>query len=191
MDASDDSPRDQLLVENWVAIAGMPKAIFGWPDWQTTSPRQRKIGQEAGESDQLVLSSLLLDDSGATLEGVELRIVVWRDRPLEDATALLQVENDGWMPISRLDCWPYSPHTNRYWRRLHQIPIVDGSHIHRTEDNARLGRKAFTASENLPSAVVVDSEPQSFRDMLRMVEFYFNIDGACDLPPPQWQERLI
>jgi hypothetical protein len=191
MDASDDSPRDRALVENWVAIAEMPKAIFGWPDWQTTSPRQRKIGEGAGESDQLVLASLLIDGSGVSLEGVELRIVVWRDRPIEDATALLQVENDGWMPISRLDCWPYSPHTNRYWKRLHQAPIVEGSHIHRTQDNARLGRKAFTASENLPSAVSVDGEPQSFRDMLRLVKLYFNIDGACDLPPPQWQERLI
>jgi hypothetical protein len=189
MDASGDSPRDQALVSNWVGIAKMPKAIFGWPSWEISSSNRKTDG--ANESDQMVLTALLADQNGAGLEGVELRIVVWRNRSMEDVTALLQIENDGWIPIARLDSWPYSPHTNRHWKQLKQMPTVEGSHVHHCWDNAKLGRKAFGPYQNLPSAVPVDSEPNSFRDMLKLVEVHFNIVGASKLPAPEWQERLL
>ena len=169
----------------------MKKHIFGWPDWQLQSSRQRKTGEQPSSTDQFTLAVLLCDEAGASIEGLELRLVAWRDRPHEDATALLQVEDDGWVAISRLDCWPPSPHVNKYWRKLGQASQIEGTHVHRCADNARLGRRAFKPHENLPSAVAVDSTPHSFRDMMELVEFHFNVDGAAQLPPPDWQGRLF
>lgn len=191
MDASDDTPREREQVAQWVRLAKMEKHIFGWPTWQLHSPRQSKAGEVPNRADQFVLSALLTDGAGVSIEGLELRMVAWRDRPQEDATALLQVAGDGWTAISRLDCWPTAPHVNTFWRKLRQTPNVERSHVHLCEDNARLGRRAFKPLGNLPSAVEVDTSPHSFRDMVRLVERYFNINGASAIEPPDWQGRLL
>jgi hypothetical protein len=191
LDGSSDTPRERSQLARWVELATQKKQIFDWPSWQLQSARQRKAGEVPSGTDQFTLAVLLSDETGVSIEGLELRIIVWRDRPHDDATALLQVEDGSWMTISRLDCWPNSPHINTYWKRLQQPPQIEGSHVHRCEDNARLGRRAFNPFANLPSAMPVDSSPQSFRDMMVLVENYFNVDGASKLPPPDWQGRLI
>lgn len=191
LENSSDTPRQREQVERWVALAEMQKFIFDWPDWQLQSSRQRKAGEGSNQTDQFVMTALLSDEAGVSLEGLELRIFAWRDRPHEDATALLQVEDDGWTTIARLDCWPNSPHENKFWKKLNQEPQVCGTHVHLCTDNARLGRSAFKPYENLPSAIATDGEPNSFRDMMRLVETYFKIDGASNLPPPDWQGRLL
>jgi hypothetical protein len=186
---SEDTPREREQVSRWVELANVKKQIFDWPDWVLHTPR---TGDGHQSTDQFVLTVLLSDESGAAIEGLQLRIVVWRDRPNEDATALLIVEDgDGWTTISRLDCWPISPHENKFWRHLKEPPQVDGSHVHGCASNARFGRRAFKPYENLPSAMGVDSEPHSFRDMMRLVERLFNISGAAELPAPDWQQRLL
>lgn len=191
MEDTGDTARERAQVERWVQLAAMKKQIFGWPDWQLSSPRQRKAGEVATHADQFFLSVLLCNESGASIEGLELRIVVWRDRPNEDATALLQTEDDGWLAICRLDCWPPSPHENKDWRRLGCAPHIEDSHVHLCVDNAKLGRKAFKPHQNLPVAVPVNETPHSWRDMMGLVEYYFNVDGAAQLPPPDWQGRLF
>ncbi|TIW62965.1 MAG: hypothetical protein E5V48_02565 [Mesorhizobium sp.] len=192
MDQTLDTERERQQVDLWTALASMKKTIFSWPDWLAqNAPSNPDSSLRSHETDQFVLTSLLADDSGAAIEGLQLRVVVWKYRPQEDATALLLVEDEGWTVISRIDCWPNAPHPNKHWKRLKEPAEIPGTHAHCCEDNAKLGRKAFKPYENLPSARAVDSEPQSFRDMMRLVEVYFNIDGAATLPPPDWQGSLF
>jgi hypothetical protein len=65
---------------------------------------------------------------------------------------------------------------------------IVGHHIHRFEDNAKLGREAFGAGRdgNLPLAVPVNGRLESFRDFLRLVGQEFNIEGLDRLDPPDW-----
>jgi len=66
------------------------------------------------------------------------------------------------------------------------IPLeIDGHHVHRFEDNAKLGREAFGAG-NLPLAVPVNGRLESFRDFMRVVGEEFKIDGLDQLDPPDW-----
>lgn len=97
------------------------------------------------------------------------------------------------MTIARVDAWPPDPHTNYRARRqpgCGHIPLeINGHHIHRFEDNAKLGREAFGAG-NLPLAVPVNDRLQSFRDFLRVVGNEFNIDGLEKLDSPDWTVML-
>jgi hypothetical protein len=137
----------------------------------------------------------LAQKGGAGLEAVRLRLTVWPFRKEYDVTATLEVEGGrSFVTIARVDGWPPDPHVNGAAKRhpaLRHFPaIVEGHHVHRFLDNARLGRAAFAPMSNLPVAAPLGDALQSFRDFARTVEREFRIDGLSGLPPPDWQ-RLI
>lgn len=192
--AKSGAPSD-ATVQAWVGMVDGKKALFGYPAWDELSPHApRKIDGKAPlplfasrQAIQLEMKILLMDANDATIEGARLRFRVWVDRPMDDITLTFEaLDRDGWHCISRIDVAPPGSHPNKHWRRLSLEPMVEGSHIHRCKENARLGGIAFTAQENLPAAVALEAEPQSFRDICRVAEIEWNIDGLSNLEPPFW-----
>jgi hypothetical protein len=186
----------------WRHIAEMPKEMLEWPTWPEVDPpatgprvitRRGQLHTTAGETVSLVIP--LAERGGAGLEAVRLRLIVWPFRKEYDVTATLEVEGGrSFVTIARVDAWPPDPHINTVSRRhpaLRRLPgMVEGHHIHRFLDNARLGRGAFAPMGNLPVAAPLEDDLRSFRDFGCIVEREFRIDGLSRLIPPNWQ-RLI
>jgi hypothetical protein len=180
----------------WRTIATQRKIIAVWPRW--TDPPvlpSRRVGDNkddlrtvAAETIELLLP--LADEAGIGLEGVNLRLTAWPFRKHYDVTATLEVPGGrSFVTIGRVDAWPPDPHLNvraRGHPGCGHLPLeINGHHVHRFKDNAKLGRDAFGAG-NLPLAAPVTSRLQSFRDFLRVVGEEFNIDGLDQLNPPDW-----
>ena len=132
----------------------------------------------------------LADKHGIGLEGVNIRITAWPYRKNYDVTATLEVPGGrSFVAIARVDAWPPDPHMNVRARGhpgcRHLPNEVIGHHVHRFEDNARLGREAFGAG-NLPLAAPVNGRLESFRDFLQILSDEFRIDGLDQLSPPDW-----
>jgi len=110
-------------------------------------------------------------------------------------TATLEVAgNRSFVTIARVDGWPVDPHINPVMRQhptLRRLPAqIDGDHVHRFTDNARLGVEAFAPYAKLPVAAPLPNDLGSFRDFLRTVAAEFNIDGADKLQAPDWRVML-
>jgi hypothetical protein len=186
----------------WQHVAEMPKEMLAWPSWPDLDPpptgrrvvtRRDQLNTTAGETVSLVIP--LAESGGAGLEAVRLRLTAWPFRKEYDVTATLEVEGGrSFVTIARIDGWPPDPHINVLARRhpaLRHLPaIVEGHHVHRFVDNARLGLGSFAPLGNLPIAAPLDGSLQSFRDFARIVEREFRIDGLAKFTPPDWQ-RLI
>jgi hypothetical protein len=171
--------------------------MLQWPAWSEVEPPKARDGSARDDvrtaaAEQIRAVVPLGEVDGPGLEGVRLRLVAWPFRRDFDVTATLEVPGGrSFVTIARLDAWPPDPHVNtRRHPALRHLPRrIEGNHVHRFADNARLGRKAF--SENLPIAAPID-EIRSFRDFARRVGEEFNIVGTDDIePPPNWQGLLV
>jgi hypothetical protein len=184
----------------WRDIASQRKTIATWPEW--TDPPElpsRFVGDDKNDvrtvfAETIELLVPLADEHGVGLEGVSLRITAWPYKREYDITATLEVPGGrNFITVARLDAWPVDPHMNTRARRqpgCSHLPLVlDSHHVHRFEDNARLGRDAFGAG-NLPLAAEVNGRLQSYRDFLRILSVEFKIEGAEKLPSPDWTVML-
>lgn len=182
------------LLTKWAALHDQPKSLFGWPDWRTLPPKRLKDAAfklESHIAEEQVLVVTLADEKMNTMEDLQLRIFVRKERLDADVTAILEVGYNDWTCISRMDFWPSAPHINKHWRKLGQPSRVTGCHHHRFHDNKLIGPDAFKPIGNLDSAVNFDSEPTSFRDILSLIEREWHIDGASSLPPPELQGSML
>ena len=185
-----------VVPAEWRTVATQRKRIIIWPQW--TDPPvlpSRRVGEDkddvhtvAGETIELLVP--LADEFGVGLEGVHLRVTAWPFRRNYDVTATLEVSGGrSFVAIGRVDAWPPDPHMNiraRGHPGCGHLPLeINGHHVHRFEDNAKLGGDAFGAG-NLPLAAPVNARLQSFRDFLRVVGEEFKIDGVDQLDPPDW-----
>ncbi|MEF2558485.1 hypothetical protein VQ044_19860, partial [Aurantimonas sp. C2-5-R2] len=187
-------------LEHWCSLESEPKTLFGYPEWLLrpivrTKPKKGRPGPRPFNSVQaqrMELPIVLADTAGVTIEGLRIRISAWENRQMDDITATLEcLAPEQWVCISRVDFLPPAPHGNKHWKRYRLDPEVFGSHLHACADNARIGGSAFTPEENLPNAVPLVSEPQSFRDICRMLEEVWNVDGLLTLPSPDWKGGLL
>jgi hypothetical protein len=186
----------------WQRIAEISKTMLAWPAWSQVEPlptgdrvvtRRNALHTAAGELTSVVIA--LAESGGAGLEAVRLRLTAWPTRREFDISATLEVEGGrSFVTISRIDAWPPDPHVNTVARKhpaLRHLPKrIDGDHVHRFADNARLGRAAFAPLANLPAAAPIEGGLRSFRDFARIVETEFRIEGFQKFNPPDWQ-RLI
>lgn len=189
-------------VDGWSDLTSRPKSVFGWPDWAKLPITQHGRDNSNVESRSPLRSLLaervelllqLQDENGIALEGVRVRIAAWSHRYLQDMTATFEVLDTGdrWLCINRIDFLPPAPHHNKHHRRFGISPEIYGSHIHRCEDNAKLGVEAFTPRENLPNAIPLDREPNSFKEVVDLISEHFNISGISELPAPDWNGELF
>ena len=187
------------LPESWRHAAESEKSLLEWPPWSTEASVQRapagrdRLHTTAGERAFVVIP--LREKSGPGLEGVRLRLTVWAFRRESDVTATLEVPDHRFVTIARVDAWPSDPHPNTRARKvpaLRHLPrMVEGHHVHRFADNARLGREAFRPPANLPVAAPIDQQLRSFRDFVRCVAAEFRIDGLDDFDPPDTWRMLL
>ncbi|MEN5248479.1 hypothetical protein [Brucella pseudintermedia] len=179
------------LLEKWQRLHDIPKDIFGWPDWREL--RQPKssglLRSQVAQRSTLLIS--LSDKEGINLENIQARITIWKERPNEDVTCTLEAADNNWTCISRMDFWSNSPHTNLDWKSVNGLPPrVGDTHYHRFKENKAIGSSSFKPNGNLRAAIEFDIEPKSFRDILRLIETEWNIEGASDLPLPGKQGGL-
>jgi hypothetical protein len=192
------------VLEFWREVATVEKELVTWPTWsdvQRPPPpssnrpieERGKIRTTAGESTRVVFP--LARIGGLGLEGVRLRLTAKPFRRNDEVTATLEVSGGrNGVTIARIDAWPADPHgnINRDHRKILGIPaLIRGSHVHRFEDNARLGVEAFSPQSNLPAARELDRDIQSFRQFLALVEAEFCITGLSDFPAPDGWEGLL
>ena len=184
--------------ERWRQVARAKKTIQTWPEWSAPPPPPAKkanrddLNTTAAQTIELTVP--LADEHGVGLEGVRLVITAWPYRKLEDITAVLQVPGGRpFIAIARLDAWAPDPHLNvraRKYPGLGHLPREVGPHhVHRFEDNAKLGLDAFGA-ENLPLAAPIGDRLESYRDFMRVVGVEFNIEGLDQLEPPNWSSLI-
>lgn len=186
----------------WKAINDQPKTLLVWPTWPVVEPppsgRRVKLERDAlhtTAAETIDITIPLGDEHGVGLEGTRLRIIAWPFRRHTDVTATLEVVGGrSTVTIARLDAWPLDPHLNLMARRhsaLSHLPAkVDGSHVHRFPDNARLGAAAFFPHGNLPIAAPILDELISFRDFVRILGVEFNIRGTDMISSPDWQSMI-
>jgi hypothetical protein len=188
--------------EAWRHIAEVKKMFLAWPSWSNVPPlptgprvvtRQGELHTAAAERTEAILQ--LADASGVGLEGVRLRLSAWAFRRMSDVTATLEVPgNRSFVCIGRVDAWPSDGHMNLKARRhpaLSHLPTeIQGCHVHRFADNARMGRAAFAPDGNLPVAVPIPNGLESFRDFMRTVGAEFVIAGLDQFDPPDWQVMI-
>jgi hypothetical protein len=199
---SKSKPKVPIIERRWVDVARAPKTLISWPAWSdpepappATKPLARSDLQTvAAETTEVVIP--LGDKHGVGLQGVQLRLNAWAYRRMHEVTATLEVLGGrSFVTIARVDAWPADPHMNTLARKTPGLtgipPIVEGSHVHRFRDNARIGGKAFRPPFNLPVAVPVAETLTSFRGFLRTVAEEFIIIGLEDFDPPPWQEYLL
>ncbi len=185
-----------VVPSQWGIIAKQKKTVAIWPEWSAPPELpSRHVGDDkddlrtaSAETIQMIVP--LADEVGVGLEGVSLRITAWPFRRLYDITATLEVPGGrNFVAIARLDGWPPDPHMNARARNHpafgHLPRVLDGHHVHRFEDNAKLGREAF-GPQNLPLAAPVTTRLESYRDFLRVLSEEFKIDGLDQLAPPDW-----
>lgn len=185
----------------WVEVARIRKTLMGWPAWSQPNPlkppkSKNDLSTIAAEWTEVVIP--LGNEQGTGLQGVQLRLNAWAYRRLHEVTATLEVGGGGRqsVTIARVDAWPSDPHFNSVARKVPKLRgkvpnEVDGSHVHRFRDNARVGGKAFRPPFNLPIAVPVPETLTSFRGFLRTVGTEFVIIGLEEFDPPPWQEYLL
>ncbi len=189
-----------LVPVKWGQIAAATKTVMGWPVWPDPPPslRTKKAASVRGElntnaAELLQVVVLLGDEHGIGLEGVRLRMTAWAFRQLNEVTATLEVEGGrSLVAIARVDCWPADPHLNLRARKVAALRLpreINGHHVHRYEDNARIGLSAFGPGPdgNLPAAAPLLERLTSFRDFLRTVASEFRIEGLDKIDPPNWQ----
>jgi hypothetical protein len=186
----------------WLEIWNQRKTLLTWPVWPEVQPlptgrRFRSVRSElrtaAAETIEVVVP--LGDRTGVGLEGVRLRIIAWAFKRLHEVTATLEVQGGrSFVTIARLDAWPADPHMNLIARKhpaFRRYPVrIDGHHVHRFRDNAKLGLSAFAPQGNLPVAIGIPDSLGSFRDFLRILATEFRIDGVDEIDPPDWQVML-
>lgn len=190
------------MPEFWRKAAEIEKSLLEWPTWPAPEgvpqgmrvpARRGELHTSAGETTSLVVP--LREKSGPGLEGVRLRLTVWAFRREIDVTATLEVPDNRFVTIARVDAWPSDRHANTMARRMpalrHLPAIIEGHHVHRLADNARLGREAFSPHGNLPVAAPIDQPLRSFRDFVRIVAAEFRIDDLDDIDPPDSWRMLL
>ena len=73
----------------------------------------------------------------------------------------------------------------------HLPAVIEGHHVHRFAENARLGLAAFAPTANLPAAAPIRGTLQSFRDFVRVVSSEFHIDGLDNFDAPESWRTLL
>lgn len=182
---------DDKRLERWQALHDQDKTVFGWPDWRDLKQPKNDgpLLSHIAQRSQLLVS--LGDHNCINIEDLQLRITIWKGQPDNDVTCTLEAADNNWTCISRMDFWSPSPHMNADWRAIKDLPPQVGeTHYHRFKENRAIGIHSFKPIGNLRAAINFDTEPQSFRDILRLIEAEWNITGATDLPLPEKQGGL-
>lgn len=181
----------------WRRVAEIEKELLQWPTWSSVAAQERADSTDelsTSAADTVYVRIPLGETCGPGLEGVFLRLNALAYRREFNVTATLEFPGGrSWITIARVDGWPSAPHVNiraRGHPALRRLPaMVEGHHVHRFADNARLGRSAFEPPQNLPVAVPVNESIQSFRDFLRIVAKEFHIAPELDRfdSPDSWE----
>lgn len=182
-------------LSKWRRLHDLQKTLFGWPGWKALPLHHNQSATMSLKSNiahREDLIGILADrDSGISIEAIRLRLIaVYSRSPEPEITATLEVEDNDWTCIARMD-FGNDRHMNKYWRKYGLPSIIDGPHHHAFHLNSKIGLNAFKPHGNLDNAEKFESEQISFRDKLRLIGHYWKIDGIANLDAPPRQENLF
>jgi hypothetical protein len=179
-------PTDRDILEYLRRCITSPKSFDDAVEWKTVNDSNRPRLEAV----------VRLRSEGVSLEGLRLRANASIDFYDRDIT--MQLELLRWSSkfhLTRADFRPFSMHQNNRRELKHLPRRIEAcvTHIHRFEDNVRLGVDAFRSVkiDNLPAAAPVEPAPGSVRDFLSVVAQCMSIGDCRDMPLPPWQGRLI
>lgn len=165
------------LVENW-------KSLIAPVSWSAPDSKDQHIGFLAP-----------LDIDGVTIAELALRGGAYDD--LVDRAVTLQLEIGhsglrGRIPLIRLDWRPISPvHKNPNKGPIeHRRKVVFGTHRHPFEANWIENEQRMLMG-NLPVAIEISPDIQSFSDFLDYAKILFRINNIDQIPGPEWSPKLI
>jgi hypothetical protein len=146
---------------------------------------------KSGERYLEVVSTLDVD--GVTVQGLQLRILAWRQYP--DEAVCIQLlyawPRAKYRPIWRIEWRPFSGHNNRNKGppefRLREIK---GSHQHTFRLNWREGEGVLRQG-NLPIAVPINPDPTNFASLLAFSGNELRIRNMGTIPAPPWEGVLL
>jgi hypothetical protein len=131
-----------------------------------------------------------LDVDGVTVEGLGIRAAALQTMP--DRGVMFQLEHapphGPSVQLVRIEWNPLRPHTNPNVGPVNlRLQRIDGSHIHGFTDNWIEGENRMR-SGNLPIAFLIEKNPESFQQLLKVIGEVLNIDGIVDIEQPPWKE---
>lgn len=136
-----------------------------------------------------------LDLAGVIVGNFALRGRCYVDLP--DRAMMLQLETGKAgvrprIPLVRIEWRPLgTPHKNpQVGPQEHRSRIIAGSHLHPLNLNW-LETEARMREHNLPIAVPLDNDPQSYPELLDTVKNLFRINGLGGLKEPEWALKLM
>ena len=146
-----------------------------------------------GDDDRLWIS-VPLEIEGVTLQGLNLRARVFKNRPDEDVLFQLEYEHDVKRKdkaIERIDWLPSHVHDNKgNGPPEHRFVRQTSSHYHRFELNW-LPIENRLKSDNLPIAVPLGEEVKDFSALLAFVGKNFRIANIELIEQPGWEPVLF
>jgi len=135
-----------------------------------------------------------LEIANVTVEGLLVRLSVSKSLP--DEATMIQLEFPHSPPrrdnaMERIDWRPLHRHTNKNIGppKLHGM-VIEGSHHHRFDLNW-LPNQGVMRSANLPMAVPMVPEPQSFVELLELAAAVFRIHNLVTVSVPPWEADLV
>ena len=136
-----------------------------------------------------------LSVDGVTVEGLSLRGACYESHANESVMLQIEVGKPGIrtrIPLSRVDWRPLNgPHRNpRSGNSEYSGLVIGGSHYHPFDLNW-VNANLTMRSGNLPFAIEILPDFQSFAEMVDFVEKRFKINKLGQIEYPRWVERLL
>ena len=134
-----------------------------------------------------------LDIEGVTIEGLLLRIIAFADFPEEAVTVQLEYSQAGRRDsaVDRINWRPLHTHENgNKGPAEYRLITIEGTHRHSFEHNW-LTAEARLRKSNLPVAVPLNPEPDSFEALLAFLGECFRINGLRVIEHPPWREETL
>lgn len=134
-----------------------------------------------------------LDVADVTIGGFGLRIKCNKDRWEQDVMFQLEVGRPGQRTRTALARIEWRP-----LQDVHRDPkvgsvkrkVIRGTHYHPFRANF-LETTGIMREGNLPYAIEVERDPQSFLELLDLASKLFRINGLKDMLPPPWQGKIV
>lgn len=147
-----------------------------------------------GDNDRVSIVSPL-DIDGVTIEGLRMRATAIVTRVDECVTFQIEYLPPGGEikggPLTRIDWKPLAAHNNKsFGPAMYRNKIITASHYHSFALNWNEEGKAMRKG-NLPIAIPLLPEPQTFERLVDLVRQEFNIVNIDWLQLPPWQATLL
>jgi hypothetical protein len=160
------------------------KAIVSPTDW---------IERDGTRHSHMLTMIAHLEVDGVSIPGLRLRGTAIRNLP--DRAVCFQLEyhrpRQHGAALDRIEWRPIKGHNNKGMGPAeHRFILMAGTHQHQFELNWNEAQKQLRRG-NLPIAIPLSIEPDTYQRLLEVVGEHFNISGLERVQQPPWEADLV